>query len=226
MSRYEVYTKDENLQKAHNENHCIILSRYQARKLRKEAEAIRYWKDQEITSKQRELSRKVENKQKRSFRKKILLPLGLAVVVGFLGPQNLFAGNPSETKEEIKITRDIEQGNKGNLIYLKGQVEIKPEANVRENPYVLEDKGSGETNKVEIDEISEYTQEDRVPVLNPVVIGDLRNSANGDWYGFQVKSEDDNTKWYWVNEQNIITKNNKHNTTAYNGKTKIGVLVQ
>lgn len=226
MSRQEVYTKDENLQEAHDNNHCVTLSSDQVIRLKKEAEAIRYWKDQEIRSKQRELSHKVENKQKHPIR--TLFALGLAGVVGLLGAQkmNIFAGNPSETKEEINITKVIEQGNKGNFSILKGRVEIKPGANVRENPYVLEDKGSGRTNKVEIDEISEYTQEDKVPVLNPVVMGDLRNSANGDWYGFQVKSEDDDTKWYWVNEQNIITKNNKHNTTAYNGKTKIGVLVQ
>ncbi|MBP6917140.1 hypothetical protein KBB76_02995 [Candidatus Saccharibacteria bacterium] len=226
MSRQEVYTKDENLQEAHDKNHCVTLSSDQVIRLKKEAEASRNRQDKENRSKQRELSHKIENKQKHPIR--TLLALGLVGIVGFFGAQkmNIFTGNPSETKEEIEITKMIEQGNKGNFSFLKGRVETKPGANVRENPYVLEDKGSGETNKVEIDKISEYTQEDKVPILNPVVMGDLRNSANGDWYGFQVKSEDDDTKWYWVNEQNIITKNNKHNTTTYNGKTKIGVLVQ
>ena len=156
MSHSEVYTKDRNLQEAHDKDHCVILSRNQARKLREEAEK-RLWSN-EIA---RQLKANRREKKKGTKAKVATLLAAAALGVGVASAKYLhdhpvvYEGKqmyqvlPGDTLEQI-LLENVEGINDGDYREVEYDVRHNPD-----NADVFEDSNGDIINPGDIIEIPE-----------------------------------------------------------------------
>ncbi|MEI6237264.1 MAG: hypothetical protein WCP03_01525 [Candidatus Saccharibacteria bacterium] len=173
---------------------------------------------------------------KRSRRNKVYMTIGMlaAATAGLWGVKTLneITYSPSDNQREAAIVKTIEtSGKSSDFRIYHGTIGLMPGATIRENPMVVEDNATGETNKVDPGHIlKDYKYLDSIMVKNPIFVEDEINIANGMWAGFMVYIKGE-YHTYWTNEQNILVgeasePNRKNPFVKYNGQSikNIGVV--